>query len=152
MSDGQLQETAGNDGATKRNRKPSIRANDEEERQRERKRALDRKAQRASREKTRAHIAHLENMVRILSGSSGSSSTGELLEEMNRLHGEIDRLRKIIENIKSVLGVEFLEPEAPRCVKYLTIYGTRLIDSDNGHNPLITRTQLIKSQLHRAHT
>jgi hypothetical protein len=70
---------------------------------------LDRKAQRASREKTRLHIAHLEKMVKILSEKNGRTATGELMQEMTRLHAEIERLRKIIEGIKSVLGTDVLE-------------------------------------------
>lgn len=93
---------------TRRARKPSLR-NVDEDKQRERKRALDRKAQRASREKTRSHIAQLEKMVRILSEKNGSKATGDLLEEMSRLHAEIDRLRKIIDSIKSVLGTDVFE-------------------------------------------
>jgi hypothetical protein len=75
---------------------------------------LDRKAQRASREKTRSHIAHLERMVRILSEKNGSTATSELMEEMGRLHAEIDRLRKIIDSIKSVLGTDVLESTTAR--------------------------------------
>ncbi|KAF8850538.1 hypothetical protein BDZ45DRAFT_192580 [Acephala macrosclerotiorum] len=83
---------------------------DNDSQQRERKRALDRKAQRASREKTRSHIAHLERMVQILSERNGSAATNELLEEIETLHGEIDRLKKIIDGIKCLLGVDM--PEA----------------------------------------
>ncbi|KAG9244071.1 hypothetical protein BJ878DRAFT_87194 [Calycina marina] len=93
----------------KRPRKASIR-NADDDKQRERKRALDRKAQRASREKIRSHIAHLEKMVQILSDRNGNTDTSELMEEMNRLHAEIDRLRKIIDSIKSVLGANIFEP------------------------------------------
>ncbi|RDW74140.1 hypothetical protein BP5796_07582 [Coleophoma crateriformis] len=92
----------------KRARKLSRGKNGSEDKQRERKRALDRKAQRASREKTRSHIAHLEKMVAILTEKNGNGTTAELLEEMGRLHDEIDRLRKIIEGIKSALGGEHL--------------------------------------------
>ena len=75
---------------------------------------MDRKAQRASREKTRSHIAHLEKMVKILSERNGSTATSELMEEMGRLHAEIDRLRKIIDSIKSVLGIDVFESTAAR--------------------------------------
>ena len=97
-----------NTPALRRPRKPSLRSTDDDK-QRERKRALDRKAQRASREKTRSHIAHLEKMVQILSDKNGSAATSELMEEMSRLHAEIDRLRKIIDSIKSVLGADVFE-------------------------------------------
>ncbi len=74
--------------------------------QRERKRALDRKAQRASREKTRSHIAHLERMVQILSQRNGNAATNELLEEISTLHEEVDRLKKIIDGIRGIVGVD----------------------------------------------
>jgi hypothetical protein len=98
---------------SRRPRQPSLRTIDDDK-QRERKRALDRKAQRASREKTRSHIAHLEKMVQVLSEKNGSSATGELMEEMNRLHAEIERLRKIIDSIKSVLGVDVIKATTSR--------------------------------------
>jgi hypothetical protein len=103
MNEHQLRTSA--DTPAGRPRKPSLRPTNDDK-QRERKRALDRKAQRASREKTRSHIAHLEKMVRILSDKNGNSATRELLEEMGRLHAEIDRLRKIIDSVKSVLGTD----------------------------------------------
>lgn len=48
-------------------------------------------------------------MVKILSEKNGRTATGELMQEMTRLHAEIERLRKIIEGIKSVLGTDVLE-------------------------------------------
>ncbi|KUJ07683.1 uncharacterized protein LY89DRAFT_742453 [Mollisia scopiformis] len=77
--------------------------------QRERKRALDRKAQRASREKTRSYIAHLERTVQILSERNGTAAANELLEEISKLHVEVDRLKKIIEGIRCLLGVDLHE-------------------------------------------
>ena len=113
MSDRRQLRQPSNASVSKRARKPSLR-NIDDDKQRERKRALDRKAQRASREKTRSHIAHLEKMVQILSDKNGSAATNELMEEMGRLHAEIDRLRKIIDSIKSVLGTDILESVVPR--------------------------------------
>ena len=99
--------------SSRKPKKPSLR-NIDDDKQRERKRALDRKAQRASREKTRSHIAHLEKTVRILSEKNGGSAAGELLEEMDRLHAEIGRLRKIIDGVKSVLGADVFESATSR--------------------------------------
>jgi hypothetical protein len=113
MSERRQPRQSSNTSISKRPRKPSLR-NIDDDKQRERKRALDRKAQRASREKTRSHIAHLEKMVQILSDKNGNTATSELMEEMGRLHAEIDRLRKIIDSIKSVLGADILESAAPR--------------------------------------
>jgi len=107
MSERQLRaSTTG--GVIKRTRKASTTA-DNDAQQRERKRALDRKAQRASREKTRAHIANLERMVQILSEKNGNAATSELLEEMGRMQAEIERLRKIIDSIKGLLGVDIVD-------------------------------------------
>jgi hypothetical protein len=113
MSDRQLRPTT-NGSVSKRPRKTTLRNNDDEEKQRERKRALDRKAQRASREKTRSHIAHLEKMVKVLSEKNGSTATTELMDEVTRLQAEVDRLRKIIDNIKSVLGTDIVEASTAR--------------------------------------
>ena len=100
-------------GVAKRGRKarPSF---TDDDKQRERKRAMDRKAQRVSREKTRSHIAHLEKMVGILCEKNESEATTELMAEVSRLNAEIDRLRKIIETIKSVLRADSFEMEVQR--------------------------------------
>lgn len=108
MNDRQLRTSLSSNVPSRRPRKSSLR-NVDEDKQRERKRALDRKAQRASREKTRSHIANLEKMVKVLSDQNGSAATGELMEEMSRLHAEIERLRKIIDGIKSVLGTDVFD-------------------------------------------
>ena len=110
MSDRQLRTTTAPTTATlaKRTRKASATA-DNDAQQRERKRALDRKAQRASREKTRTHIANLERMVQILSEKNGNAATSELLEEMGRMQAEIERLRKIIDSIMGLLGVDVVD-------------------------------------------
>lgn len=42
--------------------------------------------------------------MQILSSKNGTAATGELLEEMGRLHAEIERLRKIIDNIRAAVG------------------------------------------------
>ncbi len=97
----------------KRTRKPSV-VKDNDIQQRERKRALDRKAQRASREKTKSHIAHLERMVQILSQRSGNEATTELLEEISTLHDEVDRLKKTIDSIRGILGVDMSEADVVR--------------------------------------
>lgn len=110
-------------GVSKRSRKSSVRPTDDDK-QKERKRALDRKAQRISREKTRSHIAQLEKTVQILSENHGTAATNELLEENTRLHTEIDRLRKIIDNIRSVLGVDVLGVEDPQTPQRFVSYST----------------------------
>lgn len=92
--------------------KPGAKSTNHADKQRERKRALDRKAQRVSREKTKSYIAHLENMLQILGGNEATPTT-KLIEENTELHAEIDRLRKVIDSIKAILGVEAVEALTP---------------------------------------
>jgi hypothetical protein len=73
---------------------------------------MDRKAQRLSREKTRAHIAHLENMVQVLREMNESEATAELVAKVGRLQQENDHLRKIITAIQSALGSGGFESES----------------------------------------
>jgi len=110
MSDDRVLRPQADAGISKRGRKAQLSFTDDDK-QRERKRAMDRKAQRVSREKTRSHIAHLEKMVEILCEKNESEATTELMAEVSRLNQEIDRLRKIIETIRSVLRADSFERE-----------------------------------------
>ena len=49
-------------------------------------------------------------MVQILSNTNGSAATSKLMEEITLLQAEIDRLRKIIDSIRSALGTGVFEP------------------------------------------
>jgi hypothetical protein len=71
----------------------------------QRKREMDKIAQRKSREKQRSHIAHLERTINILRKEKGSTAACELLEEIHQLRAENERLREIINSIKHTLGV-----------------------------------------------
>lgn len=87
--------------------------------QRERKRELDRRAQRNSREKQRQYIARLEKTIEILQKNSGNAATTELLEEIRRLEAETERLTAIIERIKSALTLSTCEGATrPPCVLF----------------------------------
>lgn len=86
----------------------SRKRSDDDTAQRERKRAMDRKAQRQSREKTKSHIAHLEKLVEMLYEKNDSAANIELVEEVGRLNAEIERLRKIIWNIRNLVGSDVL--------------------------------------------
>lgn len=79
-----------------------------EQERRERKRAIDREAQRSLREKTKTHIAELERTIRILRDQDGNGSTASLLSEIESLRAENERLRDIIEGVKSVVGGELM--------------------------------------------
>ena len=121
-------------GVAKRGRKvrPSF---TDDDKQRERKRAMDRKAQRVSREKTRSHIAHLEKMVEILCEKNESEATTELMAEVSRLNTEIDRLRKIIETIKSVLRADSFEMESQSQGFVDSPHHGNLISGTGANNP-----------------
>ena len=75
-----------------------------EQERRERKRAIDREAQRSLREKTKTHIAELERTIQILRDQDRNGATSNLLSEIDSLRAENERLRDIIDSVKSVLG------------------------------------------------
>lgn len=75
-----------------------------EQERRERKRAIDREAQRSLREKTKTHIAELERTIQILRDQDRNGATANLLSEIDSLRAENERLRDIIDSVKSVLG------------------------------------------------
>lgn len=75
-----------------------------EQERRERKRAIDREAQRSLREKTKTHIAELERTIQILRDQDRNGATANLLSEIDGLRAENERLRDIIDSVKSVLG------------------------------------------------
>jgi hypothetical protein len=77
-----------------------------EQERRERKRAIDREAQRSLREKTKTHIAELERTIQILRDQDRNGATANLLSEIDGLRAENERLRDIIDSVKSVLGNE----------------------------------------------
>lgn len=75
-----------------------------EQERRERKRAIDREAQRSLREKTKTHIADLERTIQILRDQDRNGATASLLSEIDGLRAENERLRDMIDNIRNVLG------------------------------------------------
>jgi hypothetical protein len=77
-----------------------------EQERRERKRAIDREAQRSLREKTKTHIAELERTIQILRDQDRNGATASLLSEIDVLRAENERLRDVIESVKSVLGCD----------------------------------------------
>jgi len=77
-----------------------------EQERRERKRAIDREAQRSLREKTKTHIAELERTIEILRDQDRAGATASLLSEIDVLRAENERLRSVIETVKSVVGIE----------------------------------------------
>ncbi|KAH8726870.1 hypothetical protein GQ44DRAFT_650016 [Phaeosphaeriaceae sp. PMI808] len=77
-----------------------------EQERRERKRAIDREAQRSLREKTKTHIAELERTIQILRDQDRNGATANFLSEIDALRAENERLRGIIESVKGVLGCD----------------------------------------------
>lgn len=101
--------------AVKRKRRASCLG---EQERRERKRAIDREAQRSLREKTKTHIAELERTIQILRDQDRNGATANLLSEIDSLRAENERLRDIIDSVKHVLGTDTAPrtnaaPEAP---------------------------------------
>lgn len=87
--------------AVKRKRRASCLG---EQERRERKRAIDREAQRSLREKTKTHIAELERTIQILRDQDHNGATANLLSEIDALRAENDRLRNVIEGVRGVVG------------------------------------------------
>ena len=76
---------------------------------RDRKREADRVAQQNFRKKRRAHVVQLERTINILRKGNGSAATYELIEEIQQLRSENDRLRRVIDNAKSALSLSACE-------------------------------------------
>lgn len=79
---------------------------------RERKRAIDREAQRSLREKTKAHIAELEKTIQILRDQNRKGATASLLGEIKQLQQENKSLRDVIDGVKGVVGNEIVSKAA----------------------------------------
>ncbi|KAF9698912.1 hypothetical protein EKO04_002756 [Ascochyta lentis] len=109
-----------------------------EQERRERKRAIDREAQRSLREKTKTHIAELERTIQILRDQDRNGATANLLSEIDSLRAENERLRDIIDSVKNVLGNDI----APRTAAPATNGGAVASpsSSSNGHRSPKPRT------------
>lgn len=100
-----------------------------EQERRERKRAIDREAQRSLREKTKTHIAELERTIQILRDQDRNGATANLLSEIDGLRAENERLRDIIDSVKSVLGNDIAAPRASTAPESQTTNGGGAIAS-----------------------
>src|ERR1700761_688324 len=103
--------------------------------QRERKRAIDREAQRSIRLKTKNYIAHLENLVRIMEngGSATSNADGAqqpsgqpkdeqeneraraLLAQLRQSEEEIRTLKEMLSGVQKLVGTALNPGEEPEC-------------------------------------
>ncbi|KAF2626000.1 hypothetical protein BU25DRAFT_396170 [Macroventuria anomochaeta] len=110
---------------------------------RERKRAIDREAQRSLREKTKTHIAELERTIQILRDQDRNEATANLLSEIDNLRVENERLRDIIDSVKNVLGND-IAPRTNTATEPPTTNGGGAIaspaPSSNGHRSPKPRT------------
>lgn len=79
----------------------------------EKKRAWDRAAQRACRQKTKARIVHLEETIQSLQNQTSEATIFRLLEKNEELQAEIIRLKKIIQSAFSVLSEEAEHTKIP---------------------------------------
>ncbi|KAF1947208.1 hypothetical protein EJ02DRAFT_417803 [Clathrospora elynae] len=79
-----------------------------EQERRDRKRTIDREAQRSLREKTKTHIAELERTIQLLRDQDQNGGTASLLSEIDVLRAENERLRNVIDSVKSVVGSDLL--------------------------------------------
>ena len=75
----------------------------------ERKRAHDREAQRASRAKTKAYIAHLEKTVADLTKSNGNSTSKYLAQHSSKQAQEIEGMHGLFNKIRQIIS------EAGKC-------------------------------------
>lgn len=108
-----------------------------EQERRERKRAIDREAQRSLREKTKAHIAELERTIQILRDQDRNGATASLLSEIEVLRTENDRLRDIIDSVKSVVGVDLFSRNAAPATS---------VNGGSGASPAATSIGMHESQ------
>ncbi|EMD90130.1 hypothetical protein COCC4DRAFT_126271 [Bipolaris maydis ATCC 48331] len=76
-----------------------------EQERRERKRAIDRQAQRSLRVKTKIYIAKLERTIKILQSKDHNDATATLLSEIDALRAENEQLKHTIESVKSLVGL-----------------------------------------------
>lgn len=81
-----------------------------EQERRERKRAVDREAQRTLREKTRLHIANLERTIETLRNQDINGTTAALLDQIDGLRKENERLRGVIENVRIAITLGAGDP------------------------------------------
>jgi hypothetical protein len=84
----------------------------EQERQ-ERKRAINREAQRSSREKTKTHIAELGKSIQIPRDQDRNGATASLLGKFEEVQQENESLRDVTDSVKSVVGNEIVSRAAP---------------------------------------
>lgn len=107
-----------------------------EQERKERKRAIDREAQRSLREKTKTHIAELERTIEILRNQDRNGATASLLTEIGGLRAENERLRDVIDAVRNVIGGDVLGRMAPTCTNSASATGARQEEDAMASPPL----------------
>ncbi|KAF2440307.1 hypothetical protein P171DRAFT_447294 [Karstenula rhodostoma CBS 690.94] len=100
-----------------------------EQERKERKRAIDREAQRSLREKTKTHIAELERTIEILRNQDRNGAKASLLTEIEGLRAENEKLKDVIDGVRSVIGGGMLGRMAPAASTSAGGSGARLEDN-----------------------
>lgn len=70
----------------------------------ERRRAVDRESQRATRARTKAYIANLEQTISALEKNSNNEQTATLMKQIQQKQAEIDRLNALVSSVQKLLS------------------------------------------------
>lgn len=70
----------------------------------ERRRAVDRESQRATRARTKAYIANLEQTISALEKNSNNEQTATLMKQIQQKQAEVDRLNAVVSSVQKLLA------------------------------------------------
>lgn len=70
----------------------------------ERRRAVDRESQRATRARTKAYITNLEQTIAALEKNSNNEQTSNLMKQIQQKQAEIDRLNALVSSVQKLLA------------------------------------------------
>jgi hypothetical protein len=70
----------------------------------ERRRAVDRESQRATRARTKAYITNLEQTISALEKNSNNEQTSNLMKQIQQKQAEIDRLNALVSSVQKLLA------------------------------------------------
>lgn len=70
----------------------------------ERRRAVDRESQRATRARTKAYITQLEHTIAAMEQNSTNGHTSTLVKQVQQKQEEIDRLTALVANVRKILN------------------------------------------------
>ena len=122
--------------------------------QRERKRAIDREAQRSIRIKTKNYIAHLVSLVKVMeetdvTGQDGQNNrTRELMNQLRQSQEEIRKLRETMLGVQRLLGSGLGHQAAERSAHQVSNSGSPVSTSENLLGPSISITAASDESTH----